>query len=101
MRKIWTFILVISCVLIISCTSPADEAAISSQLVRAQNFRGDASDACFAKQMDVWIDKFSQYQQNGADMFTADIKAREAAIKAYEECTGRTGALATDEARKD
>jgi hypothetical protein len=102
MQKVWSSMVVVCWVLIAGCMSPVDEAAVSSQLVHAQTFRGDAADACFAKQMDVWLDRFSQYQHNGVDMFTADIKARDAAIKAYQDCHNRRAdALATDEARKD
>jgi hypothetical protein len=84
----------------VGCTSQTDDSIISG-LTDSQSFKGDASDACFDIQMNVWLEKFQQYQQTGADMFSADLKAREAALSAYRHCQNmRRGAPANDQARK-
>jgi hypothetical protein len=98
--RIFVFLAIMSLCFCAGCSSQADDSVISG-LKTSESFKGNAGDVCFDIQMNVWLEKFQQYQQTGADMFAADLKAREAALSAYRECQNmRSGAPANDQARK-
>ena len=66
------------------------------------SFKGDAGDACFDRQLQVWLEKFQHHQQTGSDMFEADAKARAEALDAYLDCNNRVGNEGVrDAARKE
>jgi hypothetical protein len=83
-----------------ACTTPA-EPELLVEAVRAKPFKADAGQVCFDVQMDVWMDNFQSFQQNGLDMYAADTKARDLALKAFDDCHARKSeALAAAQARK-
>jgi hypothetical protein len=83
-----------------ACSYQADDSS-GKKSEDAIPFSGDAGHKCFDSQMSTWIQKFNEYQQKGFDMFTADAKAKEAALRAFHNCSDQHGGLATGQPRKD
>jgi hypothetical protein len=100
-RRIYTLSFLLIFFASLSCSPPGVENA-SSLSPNPDSFAGDAGDACFDAQMETWMVKFNQHQQEGLDMHTADAKARMEAKAAYEDCRNRNNdVMASDQARKD
>lgn len=101
MRQQLTVILIVLLVLS-SCTIQTEESLTDLNFSSEKKFEGNASDTCFDVQMDVWMEKFQHFQQTGSDMFSADLKARDASLQAYRDCQNRQSkAIVDNEARKD
>ena len=69
-----------------SCANQSDDSLTDLKFSTVKEFEGNASDTCFDVQMDVWMEKFQHYQQTGLDMYSADLKAREASLQAFRDC---------------
>lgn len=95
-------IMILSFSLLVSCNNHSEDSSSESGVPLVKSFEGDVGDPCFEIQMEVWMDKFHHYQLTGADMFTADMKARDASVKAYQDCQhGKSRAMVNNEARKN
>jgi hypothetical protein len=101
-RKIYGLMTLACCLCLWACRTNPDESQKHVEIAHSTEFQGDATDSCFDLQLEIWMEKFNQFQQGGDDMFTADAKAREAATNAYLNCQSRKhDVLANDEARKE
>jgi hypothetical protein len=88
--------------LLLAACSSAVEQTDKQLSVITTSFQGNAGDICFDAQMEAWMEKFTQLQHTGLDMFEADQKAKEAAVAVYQSCQSRkTDALANESARKE
>jgi hypothetical protein len=84
-----------------ACTT-ATETEVEFQSVRVKPFKADAGQVCFDVQMEVWMNNFQSLQHDGLDMYSADTKARDLALRAFEECQVRNSEkLAAAQARKN
>ena len=99
-RKLYALAGMVFCLAVTACQTSADESQSSPQAIEVKPFQSDVSDSCFDVQLEVWLNKFNQYQQQGTDMFDADTRAREDAHQAYLNCQSRTDVLANEAARK-
>jgi hypothetical protein len=84
-----------------ACSYQAEDSTAGKKSADAIPFSGDVAHKCFDSQMNTWIEKFNEYQQKGFDMFAADVKAKEAALRAFHACSDKHVGLATGHARKD
>lgn len=93
-------VLLIALLAICGCTFEVNDTTADAQA--AETFLGDAGDACFESQMQVWLSRFQHHQRNGDDMFRADEKAKAEALAAFRKCHNPGGdVLATHAARKE
>lgn len=85
MRR-YSAVLIATLVALSSCIDQAERTSSADTDAWVKSFQGDADDACFDIQMAVWMEKFQHYQQTGLDMYSADLKAREASLQAFRDC---------------
>ena len=86
------FIVLLFLALNFSCTS--NDATIETEALGTED-----SNQCFDLKMEQWYISFHKYQEQGMDMFEADKRAMEDAVKGYESCQQAYGKQIASESK--